>query len=373
MDITNLKNNHQLLVDYLCTNNYCKDIRWIIRRCIKTALKNGSLPQVISYEDLFLFESEQLGYKPKEGRYKKMKYAMGVLEAFDLEGKYLNGTCTGFMEQPKLIDSLNPYFLNLANRHLKNGQTNGKRSKTVWTEYRAIINFFSHLMSQKANTLAEVNPMMIYSFFFDGTKRVRGRDYCNLVRAVLKKVDGEVSSAATITLSFLPSIKNGRNAEVRGLYNYYAIANNSSSFNTFSSIMEYSMYKTYAGKLQSSVGKVINKFYKNKEFAIPYTTSKGESKLQIFYNGGFKRQEKADVLYHDNLPQIYTRTEPTLIQRLKACKCELCGATTNETVMFQVRTLKELKGTSDWENKMLKKHRKTLILCKDCNDKVHQN
>lgn len=91
------------------------------------------------------------------------------------------------------------------------------------------------------------------------------------------------------------------NAEIRGLYNYYAIANNSSSLNTFSSIMEYSMYKTYAGKLQSSVGKVIGKFYKNKEFAIPYTTSKGEQKLRMFYNGGFKRQEKADVLYQDNL------------------------------------------------------------------------
>ncbi|GHU88854.1 maturase [Bacteroidia bacterium] len=163
------------------------------------------------------------------------------------------------------------------------------------------------------------------------------------------------------------------NAEIRGLYNYYAIANNSSSLNTFSSVMEYSMYKTYAGKLQCSVSKAIDKFYKNKKFAIPYTTSKGEPKLRIFYNGGFKRQEKADVLYQDNLPQIYTRTEPTLIQRLKACKCELCGATTNETVMLQVRTLKELKGTSDWENKMLKKHRKTLVLCKDCNDKAHQN
>lgn len=210
MDITNLKNNHHFLVDYLSSNNYCKDIRWIIRRCIETTLKSGSLHQVTSYEDLFLFESERLGYKTEEGRYKKMKYAMGVLKAFDLEGKYPNGTYTCFMEQPKLIDSLNPYYLDLANRHLKKGQTNGKRAKTVWTEYRAIINFFSHLMSQGANTLAEVNPMMIYSFFFDGTKRVRGRDYCNLVRAVLKRVDGEASSAAKTTLSFLPSIKNGR-------------------------------------------------------------------------------------------------------------------------------------------------------------------
>ncbi len=139
-----------------------------------------------------------------------MKYAMGALKAFDLEGKYPDGTCNGFMSQPKLIDFLNPYYLFLANRHLKTGQTKGKRAKTVWTEYRVAINFFSHLMNQGANTLAEVEPMMIYSFFFDGIKRIRGRDYCNLVRAVLKKVEGEASSTAKTVLSFLPSIKNGR-------------------------------------------------------------------------------------------------------------------------------------------------------------------
>lgn len=162
------------------------------------------------------------------------------------------------------------------------------------------------------------------------------------------------------------------NAEIRGLYNYYAIANNSASLNAFASIMEYSMYKTFAGKLQSSVKKVIGKFYKHKEFAIPYTTSKGEAKLRVFYNGGFKRRKTADATCRDTLPQVYTRTEPTLVERLKACKCELCGAATNETVMFQVRTLKELKGVHDWENKMLKKRRKTLVLCGECNDKVHR-
>lgn len=86
---------------------------------------------------------------------------MGALKAFDLEGKYPNGTSTDFMGQPKLINSLNPYYLDLANRHLKTGQTNGKKAKTVWTEYKVAINFFNHLMSQGANTLAEVDPMMI--------------------------------------------------------------------------------------------------------------------------------------------------------------------------------------------------------------------
>lgn len=78
-------------------------------RYIQTALKWGSLPQVTSYEDLFLFESERLGYNPEEARSKKMKSAMGAPRAFDLEGKYPNGTSTDFMGQPKLIDSLNSY------------------------------------------------------------------------------------------------------------------------------------------------------------------------------------------------------------------------------------------------------------------------
>lgn len=77
MDTTNLKNNHQFLVDYLCRNNYCKDIRWIIRRCIKTALKSESLHQVTSYEDLFLFESERLGYKKKRSTLQKNEVCYG--------------------------------------------------------------------------------------------------------------------------------------------------------------------------------------------------------------------------------------------------------------------------------------------------------
>lgn len=65
-------------------------------------------------------------------------------------------------------------------------------------------------MSQGANTLTEVDPMIIYSFFFDGIKRVRGRNYCNLVRVVLNRVEEESSSVAKAILLFLPSIKKGR-------------------------------------------------------------------------------------------------------------------------------------------------------------------
>lgn len=163
------------------------------------------------------------------------------------------------------------------------------------------------------------------------------------------------------------------NAEIRGFYNYYSIANNSSSLNAFASIMEYSMYKTYAGKLQSSVRKINRKYRINNVFSIPYMTKKGESKLRVFYKEGFKRKEQADENYRDNLPQIYNRKEPVLIERLKAGKCELCGTAEKEVTMFQIRNLKELKGDNEWERIMLKRHRKTLVVCKNCDGIIHRN
>ena len=39
------------------------------------------------------------------------------------------------------------------------------------------------------------------------------------------------------------------NSEIRGFYNYYSIANNSSIINSFKYIMEYSMYKNIRNKI----------------------------------------------------------------------------------------------------------------------------
>lgn len=61
---------------------------------------------------------------------------------------------------------------------------------------------------------------------------------------------------------------------------------------------------------------------------------------------------------------------PSLVERLKDERCELCGAE-GETVMHHVRTLKDLKGENEWEQQMLKKHRKTLAVYESCNTKIH--
>ncbi|KAA6314077.1 Group II intron-encoded protein LtrA, partial [termite gut metagenome] len=161
------------------------------------------------------------------------------------------------------------------------------------------------------------------------------------------------------------------NAEIRGFYNYYSIANNSSIIDSFYNIMEYSMYKTFACKLESSVSKVLSKYYKNKQFAVPYTDSKGRTKYRIFYDEGFKRKTGKSESFYDTIPNTFKCKYPSLIERLKDRTCELCGAE-GETTMFQVRNLKALKGQNDWERKMIKMHRKTLAVCATCNAKIHE-
>ena len=50
--------------------------------------------------------------------------------------------------------------------------------------------------------------------------------------------------------------------------------------------------------------------------------------------------------------------------------CENCGAT-DHLEMHHVRNLKDLKGKSDWEIKMISRNRKTLAVCSACHHKIH--
>ncbi|MFD1609768.1 reverse transcriptase domain-containing protein [Oceanobacillus luteolus] len=163
------------------------------------------------------------------------------------------------------------------------------------------------------------------------------------------------------------------NAEIRGLYNYYRLANNVYKLDGFKHIMEYSMYKTFANKYKSSVKKIINKFNVNGHFGVRYDTADGK-KVSYFYRDGFKKQlsisRKQEI---DAIPSgrniIYNRT--SLVERLLAGKCEWCGETNVPLEIHHVRKLKDLKGKRRWEKRMIERNRKTMALCKECHLNLH--
>lgn len=162
--------------------------------------------------------------------------------------------------------------------------------------------------------------------------------------------------------------------EIRGLYQYYRIADNISyAGNKFGYIMRYSFCKTLAKKLNSSTAKVIRKYKRDHDLAIPYQTKKGETKFRIFYNDGFAKQEPNKDATCDNLPNTFVLPYPTIAERLMEHKCELCGATNIQTLTYQVRKLKGLNPNTEWHRIMIRTWRKTLVVCEHCNVKIHAN
>ena len=160
------------------------------------------------------------------------------------------------------------------------------------------------------------------------------------------------------------------NAETRGLYNYYSLAANvSKECASFAFIVKMSMFKTLGWKLNTSARKVRQKYQKDKDFVIPYNDAKGKQKYRVFYNEGFKKRNAQFDVDYDKLPQTMYVPYPSLVERLKDGRCELCGKE-GKVVMHHVRTLTKLKGNNEWEKLMLKRHRKTLVVCEDCNSMI---
>ena len=160
------------------------------------------------------------------------------------------------------------------------------------------------------------------------------------------------------------------NTEIRGLYNYYSLAMNvSKECASFAFIMKMSMFKTLGWKLNTSARKVRQKYQKDKDFVIPYNDAKGKQKYRVFYNEGFKKRNAQFDVDYDKLPQTMYVPYPSLVERLKDGRCELCGKE-GKVVMHHVRNLTKLKGCNEWEKLMLKRHRKTLVVCEDCNSMI---
>lgn len=165
-------------------------------------------------------------------------------------------------------------------------------------------------------------------------------------------------------------ILNRYNSEIRGIYNYYCIANNVSILNSFYQIMKESMYKTFSSKYDSTVRKIINSYTRDKIFRVQYEDNKGRKHERELYHGGFGRRKDARIDDADNLPSYRGMQRTSLMERLKARECEYCGATDNLR-MIHVRKLKDLKGKHEWEKLMIARQRKTIAVCDKCYRKIH--
>lgn len=162
------------------------------------------------------------------------------------------------------------------------------------------------------------------------------------------------------------------NSEIRGLYNYYRIAENASALHKYYYMVRYSMLKTLAGKHRTKVSVIKERYMADGVLRIPYETTKGHKYCE-FYHDGFKKHSDGYNNVGDVMPS-YRKYDSrhTIINRIKAGICEICGEHADYLCMHHVRTLKSLKGRDIFEQKMLEMRRKSLALCPGCFELLHE-
>lgn len=163
------------------------------------------------------------------------------------------------------------------------------------------------------------------------------------------------------------------NAEVRGMFNYYRMADNViKCVGNFAGLMLHSCQRTFGAKYRCGVKIIKQRYMRDGKFTIFYPTKQG-LKQAVFYRSIEGDTKKPMLGQIDSLP-AYKRYERanTLATRIKGKMCELCGKETPELEIHQVKRLKDLKGKQPWEQVMLDRRRRTLAVCADCHKKIHE-
>ncbi len=189
----------------------------------------------------------------------------------------------------------------------------------------------------------------------------------------IQKEDGSMFPVHRKYLVGLTDLENVSvyNAELRGICNYYGMASNFCKLHYFSYLMEYSCLKTLASKHKTSLSKIIDKFNDGTgKWGVPYETKMG-SKRRYFANYADCKGKGSATDYISNAAVVYGYAVNTLENRLKAKVCELCGTTESDHYeVHHINKLKNLKGKERWEIAMIAKHRKTLVVCRDCHRSI---
>ena len=192
-------------------------------------------------------------------------------------------------------------------------------------------------------------------------------------RIIEQKEDGQLKPCKRPPLLHLTDLEivTAYNAELRGICNYYSMASNFNKLNYFGYLMEYSCLHTLADKHRSKISKVRRMFRNGKgDWCIPYQTKNGQKYMYFSKYRDCKEKECNDsISYKARDLAHYTSTFES---RLKAKVCEICGATDHkEYEIHHVNKVKNLGGKKKWEQIMIAKRRKTLVLCHSCHMEIH--
>ena len=172
-------------------------------------------------------------------------------------------------------------------------------------------------------------------------------------------------------------------AEYRGIVQYYRMAYNLHVLGQLRYVMEVSLVKTLACKYKTACTKIYE-WYGTKiktndgEYKAIFVKIKRElpKKPLIAYFGGISLKWNKQIgSIDDKIAEPIWNDRNELVQRLLAQECELCGSYENIEV-HHIRKIADLKQKGravqpKWKEWMIARQRKTLVVCRDCHNKIH--
>jgi group II intron reverse transcriptase/maturase len=178
------------------------------------------------------------------------------------------------------------------------------------------------------------------------------------------------------------TILNTYQAEYRGLYQYYQLADNVCWLNKLHWDMQQSLLHTLAAKYRTSKQAMVHRYHALIE--TPHGIRRclrvikereGGKKPLIATFGGIPLKQKNQAILVDRLPAPIRYEQKEVIRRLIASTCELCTVRSENCAVHHVRKLADLEHMGrerpHWAQIMLKRRRKTLIVCQACHYAIH--
>lgn len=167
------------------------------------------------------------------------------------------------------------------------------------------------------------------------------------------------------------------NAEMRGLANYYSLAQGyKTALQRVIGLAQWSFFATLSHKHKSSIGKVARKMK---------LSAQSGYELKVNINGIPKsyrlfrlKDHEPPKIHNSNVDTPwdttrFTMTRSELVQRLNANTCEYCGKTGGYMEVHHIKALKDVQGKKQlWQQMMCAMRRKTTVLCVDCHNELHR-
>jgi len=166
------------------------------------------------------------------------------------------------------------------------------------------------------------------------------------------------------------------NAEMRGIANYYSLAQGyKSAINQLIGLAQLSFFATLSHKHHSTMAKIAKGMRASNQSGYELrVTINGKQKSYMLFRTSNHVLPKSP-LHNVDLPwstNQYTVGRTELIQRVNANTCEYCGKIGGYMEVHHIKALKDvLEKKHLWQRIMGFMNRKTMILCVDCHKELH--